>query len=110
MTTTTAQLPQVTPDRSEHMTRRDFVARLFDDGSPAAEFQSVGYALGVYLTETCDSYVVAPSHIGGPPRAMAEADTYWFDADSPLTVSDAYARACLWALQQVVKDLQAEEQ
>lgn len=95
------------PDATMTLRRAQFDAMLYDGGSAQlAEFTGIGYALGVYLTQDLDGYVVAPSQVGGPPAAMAEAETRWFYNDR---LSDAYVRACLWALNEVAQDVAAEE-
>jgi hypothetical protein len=106
-------IPAQEPDRTiEQMHRSAFVAQLDDsigDDYALATFAGIGYELGVYMLAGCSGYAVAPTSIGGPVRAMARTDVRFFDVDAPEnTLTVCYARACLWALRQVVTDVHAE--
>lgn len=112
VTTSPVELvPAQEPDRTERAMPRWALRNLLDDsmdGDPLAQFTGIAYALGVYALDGFTGYAVAPAWIGGPLRAMAQADVRFFDAATPADMAGAYARACLWALRQTVEDIHAE--
>jgi expansin (peptidoglycan-binding protein) len=104
------------PDRTETVSLEELAGEMYDSGmGPLAEFQGIGYALGVYLLEWQDAQMnvrracaVAPTYVGGPPSAMATADVRYFEFDVWDLQPLAYARACLWALRETAIDAERE--